>query len=81
MRFRQYPRIKTLEENETFCQFIATLLNEQLSQHFPYSFEPFVLMKVIKIAVLQLFRIYLLVYLFPPIICLLTNLMPSCAVC
>jgi hypothetical protein len=31
MRFRQYPPIKTLEENETFCQFIATLLNEQLS--------------------------------------------------
>ncbi|KAF9485330.1 alpha-ketoacid dehydrogenase kinase [Pholiota conissans] len=27
-KFRQYPPIKTLEENEAFCRFIATLLHE-----------------------------------------------------
>ena len=29
-RFRNYPPIRTLEENETFCAFLTALLNEQL---------------------------------------------------
>ena len=28
-RFRRYPEIKTLEENEAFCKFVRGLLDEQ----------------------------------------------------
>ena len=28
-RFRRYPEIKTLEQNEAFCKFVRGLLDEQ----------------------------------------------------